>query len=282
MKKVISLDIGGTNLRAAIINNQYEIEKVIIKDNTTFGDIDAFYRNIISLINELDFDVSEIENICIGLPGRVRSNGKVDELINVGIKNVDIPKILGSRFDLPIYVKNDAEVALLAESYLGVGKDYNSVYFLTVSTGVGGGYTYKKEAKEIGLEIGHTPFLYKGKYYDFETIASGKGIVKLAKINGLVVESAPKLFEMIKNEDEKALYILNEWLNLFTDFLQFINKIYQPEVIAFTGGVMKSKDLFFSKLQEKNPNLNLAECIYKQNAGLIGCACLGFSLAGKE
>lgn len=282
MKKVISLDIGGTNLRAAIINNQYEIEKVIIKDNKTYGDKDAFYRNIISLINDLDFEVCDIENICVGLPGRVRSNGKVDELINIGIKDIDIPKILSSRFDLPIYVKNDAEMALLAESYLGVGKDYNSVYFLTVSTGVGGGFTYKKEAKEIGLEIGHTPFIYKGECYDFETIASGKGIVNLAKINNLIVESAPQLFDLVKNNDPKALFVLNEWLDIFTEFLQFINKIYQPEVIAFTGGVMKSKDLFFSKLKEKNSNLNLAECIYKQNAGLIGGACLGFSLARKD
>ncbi|MGM9873498.1 MAG: ROK family protein [Bacilli bacterium] len=282
MKKVISLDIGGTNLRAAIINNQYEIEKVIIKDNKTYGDRDAFYRNIISLINELDFEVNEIENICVGLPGKVRSNGKVDELINVGIKDVDIPTLIGSRFDLPVYIKNDAEMALLAESFLGVGKDYNSVYFLTVSTGVGGGFTYKKEAKEIGLEIGHTPFLYKNEYYDFETIASGKGIVNLCKINGLVVDSAIEFFKLVKDEDEKALTILEDWLNLFTDLLQFINKIYQPEVIAFTGGVMKSKDLFFDKLKQKNENLNLTECLYKQNAGLIGGACLGFSKARKD
>lgn len=278
MKKVIALDIGGTNLRGAIINDKYEIEKVIIRDNDCFGNKERFYSKILAIIDEL-YSLSP-ENICCfsaGLPGRVRKSGKVDDLSNVKIKDIDLVTILQEKYNLPVFIKNDAEMALLSEAFLGAGKKYDGVYFVTISTGIGGAFCYKKQLKNYGKESGHTPIFYQGEFKDFERLCSGTGIVNLAKINGLEVKCAKEFFDLLKENNQKAMKIKEEWLNLLSEQFQFINRVFMPDVFTLTGGVMKSKDLFFEELIEKNKNLNIVECQSGQYAGLIGAACLGFN-----
>ena len=63
MKKVIGLDIGGTNCRAAIINENYQIEKILIKD-TLRGDKNLFIKQVIDLIKEIGFNEEIIELEC--------------------------------------------------------------------------------------------------------------------------------------------------------------------------------------------------------------------------
>ncbi|MCD8194973.1 MAG: ROK family protein [Coprobacillus sp.] len=276
MEKVISLDIGGTNLRAALINSNYQIEKVIKKDNNTFGDLDKFYEEIINLIRDLNVNLDEVSNISIGVPGRVRHNGMIDALPNIGIENIDLKTKLKTTFNKDVYIKNDAEMGLLAEAVLGAGKDYDGVYFITISTGVGGAFAYKGELKNYGKEIGHIPVLYKNEYYDFESICSGGGIVRLSKMNGLRVKNSKEFFDLVRKENKKALSIFNTWIELFSSFLRYIKDIYNPDIFTFTGGVFKNKDLIFPKLKENNPSLNMVECYFEENAGLIGGAVYGF------
>ncbi len=279
MKKlVISLDIGGTNMRAALSDDKYKVTVTSYTSNDTYGSLVNFYIRILELIDSLSAPMDKVVNISVGLPGRVRENGKVDELINVGIKNVDLVELLSEHYNKPVYVRNDAEMALLAETFLGEGKNYKGVYFITVSTGVGGAFAYDKSIKNYGREIGHTPILYKGKYYDFEKLCSGTGLKNLAKLNGLKVKNAKELFQLVALGNELAIKIVDEWVDLFTEFLQFIYKIYKPDVFTFTGGVFKSKEYFFDKLKNKNPNLNLKECYFKEDAGLMGGVCLGISM----
>lgn len=278
MKYVISLDIGGTNMRAAVSDEHFNIVKVQRRTNDSYGRLDEFYREIIDLIYSLDFPLSQIENISLGIPGRVRENGKIDELINVGLKDIDLVETLSNEFHKPIFVRNDAEMALLAETFLGKGKDFDGVYFITVSTGVGGAFAYQKRVKNYGREIGHMPILYKGKYYDFESICSGKGLINLSRLNNLEIKTTKELFELVETKNTQAIEIIDEWITLFTQFLQFIHRVYQPDIYTFTGGVFKSKQYFFEKLKKANPELNLQECHFQEDAGLIGGACLGFSM----
>ncbi len=276
MEKVISLDIGGTNLRAALINANYQIEKVIKKDNNTFGDLDKFYEEIINLIKDLDVNLDEVANISIGVPGRVRHNGMIDALPNIGIEDIDLKSKLHEAFGLDVYIKNDAEMGLLAEAVLGAGKEYDGVYFITISTGVGGAFAYQGELKNYGKEIGHMPILYKDEYYDFESICSGGGIVRLSKMNGLEVANSKEFFELVRKDDKKALEVFDTWCSLFSSFLRYIKSVYNPDIFTFTGGVFKNKDLIFKKLKEMNPALNMVECYFEENAGLIGGAVYGF------
>ena len=72
--------------------------------------------------------------------------------------------------------------------------------------------------------------------------------------------------------------IYNSWLKVLTDFIHLVQNSYHPEVITITGGVMKAKDIFFEDLKRLNPESNLVECQFKEDAGLIGGAVYAFDM----
>lgn len=273
MNKIIALDIGGTNFRVALINEDSTIEKINIT-NSKIGNVDDFLNQaknaIMPLIN------NDVIAISIGVPGRVKSDGYIYALPNMHIKDIDLANFLKECFNKQVFIKNDAEMAALGEKVLGVGKNHSSLYFITISTGLGGAMCQGNQNVLSSSEIGHTIIKYKNKLCEYEGLLSGSGIVKLAKMNHLKIKDSKELFDLKKQNNEKAINVYKEWLILMNDFLHYIDDMFSPEIIAITGGVMKSKDSFFAELQIKS-KLPIAECELGQNAGLYGAFCYAMS-----
>ncbi|HOH95265.1 MAG TPA: ROK family protein, partial [Bacilli bacterium] len=134
---IIALDIGGTNIRAAIADQNGKLLEVV-KEKTLRHDKEIFITQVKGIITQLDLSKYDPIAISIGVPGRVRQNGFIDELPNIGITNIDLVSALQKTFKLPVSVRNDAEMAAFAEAALGAGKELKSTYFVTISTGIGG------------------------------------------------------------------------------------------------------------------------------------------------
>ncbi len=275
MEKVVSLDIGGTNTRVALINENYEIEKVLIRP-TVVGNTDLFLKNVKKTIEEALPTFEGVKCFAMGVPGRVRYDGYIYALPNVHIVNVPLAEYLTKTFSLPAYVINDAEAAALAESNIGPHKKEKSLYFVTISTGVGGAFTEKGVLKSSSYEVGHTMMSYHGETHEFEHMASGTGIVRLADMNGLHVGDAREFFELKKNGYELAERVYRDWIRLFADWFRMIEETFSPDVFALTGGVMKSQDIFFEDMKAAVPGIRLEACALGQEAGLLGGAVYGF------
>lgn len=274
MKKVLAFDIGGTNIRLAKINENFEIEQ-ILKASTPHNNIDSFFKTIDELMSKVD--INDVSLIGAGVPGVVnKKEGKIIDLPNVGIKNIDFRKHFLDKYNLNSFIRNDAEVACLAEAYLGNGKDYDRVFFITISTGLGGALVVNKENQDYITEIGHTAYKYKNLISEYEYLASGNGLVNLSKLNSLSINSSKELFQLIANKDEKAIKIKKEWLKILNNFIQMIDDSYMPDVYCLTGGVMNSKQYFFDELLSSNKDKNIKECFFKEDAGIIGAAIYAF------
>ncbi len=274
MKHVIAIDMGATNIRVGVIDENLNIVEVI-RERTCHDGNEALIKQIIRLINDVHYKKYNISSITIGVPGRVRNDGYIYELPNIHVKDIDLVTPLVNEFNIPTYVINDATAAGLAEAVSGNGKDYSSEFFITISSGVGGSFFINKEYTVSSTEIGHTLIEYKGEYYEFEHICSGYGIKNLAKINGINLEEGYHMFIGYQNGDDELTALYHDWLNLFHKFFEFIQSTFSPEVIVLTGGVMKSSHIFFNDLKEKNPNCNLVKAYHDQDAGLIGAGCYG-------
>lgn len=277
MKNVIALDIGGTNVRAAIIDENFNILKVIRK-STLIGSVNLFLEQICSLIDELNPKESRCAAIVAGVPGRVRWDGFIDALPNIHIDNIPLRSFLEARYGVPVFVANDAEVAALAEAIAGAGKNLKSSYFVTISTGIGGALVVDKKLKKASYEIGHTLFPYRNEYYELEKIASGTGIEKLLQINGIKIAQTYQFFEKVSAHDPLIMGVYSDWLALLASFFRYIKTTFEPEMIILSGGVIKSASVFFTDLQKKIPDIPLAIAHYEQDAGLIGAACFAFSM----
>lgn len=270
-KRIISLDIGGTNTRVALINEAYKIEKTLIRPTVT-GNLKLFLESVSSIIDECVANPSKCDSISIGVPGRVRWDGYIYALPNIHIDSIPLAKYLHKKYKMPVYVRNDAEVAALAEAVAGPFQTCKSLYFITISTGVGGALTVGGKLRNSSYEAGHTMTELHGELHEFEHLASGHYLVRLASMKGVTIEGAKEFFQLVKARDPKILPIYEDWISLFAGFINMTQKNFEPEVFALTGGVMKSADVFLADLKKACPDSRIEKCYFDQEAGLIGAA----------
>ena len=121
LKRGISIDLGGTNIRADIIISNLSIEKVI-KSSTEKLNFDILFHQVIDLIDELMASKYPIDAICFGVAGRVRLDGYIDELPNLHMSDIPLSSLISKKYHLPVFVINDAHAAGLAEATAGAGK----------------------------------------------------------------------------------------------------------------------------------------------------------------
>lgn len=278
MKKVLAFDCGGTNTRLALVNENYEFEKVLVTP-TIIDDEKAWVKNIVSMVEK--FPLENVVAISLGVPGVCdRENGIILEMSNIHIFNIKIRQILKEKFNLPVFIRNDAEVACLGEAHLGAGKDFSRVFFITISTGLGGALCVDGFNQDYITEIGHTAYLYKGHVSEYEKLVSGLNINNLAKINGFPkILDAKQMFQGVRDKNPDCLAVFKEWLFVLGEFIDLVNNSYKPDVICVTGGLTKSKDLFLKKLASTHKESIITECKFSEEAGLIGAAVFGFQSA---
>ena len=245
MGLVLALDIGGTNTRAALVDENYDIKGIEIRP-TIRGDREAFLENIKKTIEMLGDDVRDVKAIAGGVPGRVRYDGYVYALPNVGVSEIPIAEYLAKEFEKPSYIINDAEAAVLGEA---------------------------------NNEAGHTLIPYKGHLYEFERLCSGEGLKRLSALNGLSIESAKDFFALVSGKNPLAIKVYEDWLELFGKWFRMLNDSFAPSAFVLTGGVMKSENVFFSDLRKAAAPSRLEKCALGQEAGLLGAAAYAWQMA---
>ena len=146
MKYYIGIDLGGTNVRTLLVDENGKTYSEV-KDNTERENgPDYVCAKIIRQIESLDTSIcgglQGVSGIGIGVPGPVDTvKGTMIMATNLpGFENYPICDKLADRFNLPTFIDNDANVAGLAEALLGAGKDYPTCYYVTISTGIGGAF----------------------------------------------------------------------------------------------------------------------------------------------
>ncbi|MBW4594012.1 MAG: ROK family protein [Brasilonema angustatum HA4187-MV1] len=185
MTLILALDFGGTKLAAATVHAGSKqwlgYERRLSPAN---ANADTDLEIMRSVINSL-LKGAKPEAIGVSFGGPVdATTGKVRLSHHVlGWENVPLRDLLEEEFGVPAYVDNDANVAALGEYRFGAGQGYDSLFYMTVSTGVGGGWILNgkpwRGAEGMAGEIGHMvvdpsgPVCLCGKRGCVERLASG-------------------------------------------------------------------------------------------------------------
>jgi len=137
-KKRIGIDVGGTKMHFALIEEEKVIREIRLVTNAQ-GTQEEVLKEIENGIRELIDD--SVEGIGIGVPGLVETKlGIVFNVANIPAwKNVPIKEKLESIFNIPVYIGNDANCFALGEKFCGKGKPFSNVVGLSLGTGVGAG-----------------------------------------------------------------------------------------------------------------------------------------------
>ncbi|KKI92406.1 glucose kinase [Bacillus sp. SA1-12] len=290
----IGIDLGGTNLRVALVNKQGEIVQ-ICKSPT---EAEKGYHYTIDKMLNMIKEVSNSNRICgigIGAPGPLDyKTGVILSPPNLpGWKNVNLVQIVKEHTDVEVCLNNDANVAGLAEAIVGSGANYESVFYMTVSTGIGGAFVINKQlfngAKGYAGEIGNMivqPNGYKHQHLNkgsLEGVASGTSIARVATEQYGMTGGAKQVFELAAHGDARAYSIINQVVDYLAMGIANIAHTVNPDIFVMGGGVMDSKQFILEPLQEKvkeyvYPNLassvKIVPAALGDKAGVIGAAML--------
>ncbi|MDY3006259.1 ROK family protein [Anaerococcus porci] len=287
MIKTIGLDIGGTKINGAVINERGEILKTYKLETCAKEGAQKVLYNIEKIINELKDD--DIRAIGVGTPGFIDSEkGIVTFAGNIdGWTGLNLKKEIEKRSGIKTFIENDANIALICEKWLGAAKNYNDVVMITLGTGLGGAVYNSKMgllegANFQGAELGHVILYPNGEYCTCgqsgcaEAYCSGSAIRRHYKQLTQQDKTGEEIFNLYE-KDEIAKNVVNRFIDDLSWYLTSLRNIFDPEIIIIGGGVINSSKIWWDKLIYKfNERCHLASKIklkpakFLNDAGIIG------------
>lgn len=305
---VFGVDIGGTAIKTGLFDKEGRLLGKWEFNTVKTGDGRDIIKSAADLIknkiNELRLDIRSIKGIGAGMPGPVTDNGEVQELANLGLGHFNIEEEMGRLTGLRVKAGNDANVAALGEMWRGSGRGFNSMVFVTLGTGVGGGIIINGRilagSRGAAGEIGHilvngneTRICGCGKKGCLEQYASATGIVWLAgqmlgqtdeasTLRSLSSISAKDVFDHAKKGDTLALGVVDKACSYLGVALSHVAQVADPEAFVIGGGVSKAGKILIDTIKGhyegyvmdslKDKEFRLASL--GNDAGIYGCAGL--------
>lgn len=314
MKYYIGIDLGGTNIKAGVVNENYEI---IAKASTKTlcprpakEIADDMAKVSIEACKNAGISVDDVEWIGIGTPGIADNvNGTIPYSNNLGFKDVPIRKYIREHIDKPVYVANDANAAAYGEFVAGAAKGACDAVCITLGTGVGAGviidgkiFTGRNLA---GTEIGHMvieadgPQCTCGRKGCFEVFSSATGLInmtkqaiaenpgsvlaKYEKNDGKV--SARHAFMAMREGDAAGKAVVDKYIKYLAAGITNVINIFQPDILCIGGGVCNEGDPLMKPMVELvkkevytrmlDKNTEITVAKLGNDAGIIGAAFLG-------
>ncbi len=240
---IIGIDLGGTNVRVGLVEENRLI-KVESKPINNKGTQEEIIDDIFNLINKFERD--KIEGIGVGVPSVVDlKNGIVYEVQNIpSWKEVKLREIINNKYNIPVYINNDANCFAAGEKYFGKGQEYKNIVGLIIGTGLGAGIITNGKlysGSNCGAgEFGMIPF--KGSI--LENYCSGQ----FFQLN--YGKSGSEIYKAALSGDTAAQKIFYEFgLNL-GEAIKIILYSIDPDIIILGGSVSNAFDLFQSSMNE--------------------------------
>jgi len=271
---VLGVDMGGTEKIYGAISeiggnliNEMEVDR---RDATG----DECYQLLTKLIDALlaspGIKGRKVRGIGVGAPGITRHReGVVKWAYILNWKDFPLKAKLSKRYNLPITVDNDVNLAALGEHWFGAGQNAQNMILITVGAGIGAGIIIDgalyRGSNEASGEIGHTipsgDFLGR-RFLDFgalESVASGTGMIERARrllksrrdAASLKNLSAEDIFESAQQGEKWASSILADAIDYLAIAIGNLSISFDPELIVLGGGVTRYADMLVKPIIDR-------------------------------
>ncbi len=300
MSSILAIDIGGTQLRAAV----YPLSgttPTIIQRTATHGMEAGVLERLTALIDSVWPD-GPVDAISVAAPGPLNPyTGTIISTPNIPAwTNYPLAGLLSRKYKVPAFLGNDANLAALGEWKFGAGQGHHDVLYLTLSTGIGGGVICNdmliEGSRGMAAELGHItvlpggPVCSCGVYGHLEAVASGPAIARYVieqiaagqtsilhsslELNARdVAEAARQGDKLAKEAFVRAGSFIGQAV---ADYLH----IFNPSIVIFGGGVSQSGRLILDPIEvamKRNimdksylEGLQITTVKFGDDAGLIG------------
>ena len=270
--KYIGIDIGGTNLKAGLVDEVGRLLATRKMKVAGIADPAALAWTIHALVTELcrdtGCDTGDIFSVGVGCPGAVEiRGGSILYTCNLPLRNVPLRRLFHQLSDLPLYIENDANCAALAEYYVGGGRGSKRFITVTLGTGVGGGIVHNGKifhgSNGMAGEVGHMSIEMDGEECPcgrrgcWERYASASALKRftaqaqlgnpdsiLARVirehDGHV--SGQSAFMAARLGDPVGQQVCDMYVGYLAAGIANVVNIFQPDTLAIGGGVSNESD----------------------------------------
>lgn len=288
MKKYLALDIGGSAIKYALVDEEVKLT-CKGKEKTPMDTIENFVEVIGKIF---DAFADRIEGIAISMPGVIDS--KKGFAVHGGslsyIRNCNVIEILQRRCPTRIHLENDGKCAALGEFWKGSLKGCNDGVVMVLGTGIGGGIISNgKLVKGNHFSAGEFSFIRtnsekRSDYHNFFGAENGvnsliSGVARKKNVQARELDGV-KVFEMANEGDEEVIEVLDKYCEGIALQILNLQNILDPEKVAIGGGISEQPLLIkyivdnIEKIHNSSPRNNVhpkvVQCAFNNDANIIG------------
>ena len=314
MKKYsIGIDLGGTKILIGLVEKESgkvvsHIKKKTKKEKGPENIVRKMVEGVEELLEESGKSFMEISSIGIGSAGQIdRKNGIIIGAPNLDCYNLNLKEILQDKFNIPVFVANDVEVATIGEQKFGAGKGCADFVCVFVGTGIGSAIVKNGHiiygATGTAGELGHIIVDLNGRpcacgaHGCLEAYASRSAIE--TRIEGALKKgrksciseyleegkaiTSSMIRKSIEREDELVTQCVSEASEYLSGGLASVINLINPELIILGGGLIEAVDYFYKQTIKKAKSKSLpvpaekirfSKTILGDYSGVIGAALL--------
>lgn len=306
----IGIDVGGTNLKAGLVNEAGEIVAVE-RTPLDFKSVEQFAETLadlaLAVMKTGGVQAGDVEYVGVGIPGAVKG-GDILYTCNIPLRDVPLSDLFRRKLDLPLLLENDANCAAVGEWLCGAGRGVDDFAVITLGTGVGGGFVLNGKLYSGGGMVGEVGHMVIekggvpcncGRRGCWEAYSSATGLIRMTReamethpeslLHRIAAENGGvegrTAFSAAEAGDETALGVCKTFVEYLAAGVINLVNILQPEILAVGGGVAGAPEHL---LMEPLRRIVEAECYPRHtgklprilraelgnDAGIIGAALL--------
>ena len=279
--KYVGIDIGGTNLKAGLVEDNGLILATQSMKVAQIDDPDSLAWTLVALTQDLcrsaGVSLEDVTSVGVGVPGTVDiRSGTVLYTCNLPLRSVPLRKLFHHYLPMPMYIENDANCAALAEYFVGSGRGSKRFVMITLGTGIGGGIVHNGKifhgANGMAGEVGHMSIVYNGEPCPcgrrgcWERYASASALKRLTAqameaspesiLRSVVAENGGKVsgqsaFIAMRRGDPVGKQVCEQYIDYLADGILNLVNIFQPDTLAIGGGVSNEDDEYLLRPLQK-------------------------------
>ena len=311
-RRVIGIDTGGTKFLGGVVDEELNVHHRV---NRIVRGVprDQLLDILVDAVQEARDAAPDVDAVGFGLPSLVdQGRGTSVSSVHLPLEDVAFREVMTERLGLPVYLDNDANLAILAEHRFGAARYTSHAVLLTLGTGIGSGLVLDgrvyRGAIGTGAELGHMVVDYDGPLCNgncpnrgcLEAVVSGTAIGRHGEeaaervpdsalgrartegreITGMLVT------ELAQDGDPTAMQVLDRAGRLLGVGAANIVNIFNPEVLVIGGGAVRAGELLLQPAREEmasralRPNRDMVRIVpahFGPEAGMLGGAVLALS-----
>lgn len=265
----IGIDIGVNYLLGILtdLNGNIHQEKITTFNNLSYEEIEQKLFDTIDYLNNLVPDSPYgIIGIGVGVPGTVDKSGNILLAPNLGWKNINLKKVLESKYSLPTVIENEANAGAYGEKKFGVGRDFTNIVYVSAGIGIGvglilNGSLYKGNNGFSG-ELGHMTIEINGTKCRcgnegcWELYASEQALINKAEQLGIALPANGEfalnnLLMLAENGNQDAISLFDQIGDYLGVGINNIINIFNPQQVIIGNRMATSQKWIENHLNKR-------------------------------